>query len=256
MTTSSSPWQIQGCRARLETGLLQTQIDLVHPAAGLLEPIYNGIRLERTHVLELNPQPPANGPEELVDSYVRGVDLIATYAQIPDRRASCQIYWRAIESFRGVAGIEVIVSFQTSLLDSRPKVSVRSEIPQVPVASVRLLAGLEQPRVEPVELSPSRWRKSLRAPEAGVFLFQLPQAGIRYAEMVYPADFQTAEICAIESPEGPLIQLTYPLRCEHLEKGVIRRARLRGIFLPADNDQALALECYRELVTASPPLTT
>ncbi len=253
MTTSSSLWHMQGCLARLETGLLQTQIDLVHPAAGLLEPIYNGIRLERSHLLELSPQPPADGPEELVDSYVRGVDLIATYAQIPARRASCQIYWRAIESSRRMAGIEVIVSFQTSLLDSRPKVSVRSAMP---ATSVRQLAGLEQPRVEPVELSPSRPRKVIGSMEANVFLFQLPQSHVSYAEMVYPADFQAAEICAIESPEGPLIELSYQLRCEHLEKGVIRRARLRGIFVPSDNDQALALECYRELVTASPPLTT
>jgi hypothetical protein len=41
---------------------------------------------------------------------------------------------------------------------------------------------------------------------------------------------------------------------DHLEKGVILRRVLRGVFLPLEQDEVLAREVYQHFLTVSPPL--
>jgi hypothetical protein len=41
-----------------------------------------------------------------------------------------------------------------------------------------------------------------------------------------------------------------------LEKGVILRARRRGVFVPRANDNEAAARCYEAFAKSPPPLTT
>ena len=57
------------------------------------------------------------------DCFVRGGDLVATYAQVHARPVRLQVYWRPIPTAHfvdSVAAIDVQVSVQTSLLEANP----------------------------------------------------------------------------------------------------------------------------------------
>ena len=66
--------------------------------------------------------------------------------------------------------------------------------------------------------------------------------------MVHPTDFVSARLQHTRHVETTL----FP---EHLEKGVIRRGRICGWFMPAENDLDTAVELAREFVNEPPPLT-
>jgi hypothetical protein len=70
--------------------------------------------------------------------------------------------------------------------------------------------------------------------------------------MVHPSDFVTAQVQWNESG-SPMVSAT--LFPESLEKGVIRRARLSGWFLPAENDLQAAVELAKRFVNEPLPLT-
>jgi hypothetical protein len=56
------------------------------------------------------------------------------------------------------------------------------------------------------------------------------------------------------SPGDAALRLRHRLLWQPLEKGVILRARVRGIFLPRQDDMRIAAACYRQFVVADPPL--
>ncbi|MDZ4820284.1 MAG: hypothetical protein SGJ20_15060, partial [Planctomycetota bacterium] len=66
-------------------------------------------------------------------------------------------------------------------------------------------------------------------------------------------DFASAEVAMDE--DQPLI-LSTTLFPDRLEKGVIRRGRICGWFMPVENDLATAAQLAREFVAEPPPLTT
>jgi hypothetical protein len=72
--------------------------------------------------------------------------------------------------------------------------------------------------------------------------------------MIHAADFTTAEITK-QLAAGLGIRSAFRLFDERLEKGVIRQARLRGVFVPRQGDQQAAIECYHHFVRSAVPLT-
>ena len=88
----------------------------------------------------------------------------------------------------------------------------------------------------------------------GAFLLRLPASGLSYLEMVHPSDLSQARVNVVE-PADPHLHTSFRLFAEHLEKGVIRRGRLRGLFLPRPNDTVDALDAHREFHLSPPPLT-
>ncbi len=83
-------------------------------------------------------------------------------------------------------------------------------------------------------------------------MFRLHGCDASYAEMVVPADFQGGRVQ--QTPE--CTRLAYELFPESLEKGVIRRGRIRSLFLPRQRDAQAAWDVYEDLCTGTPPLTT
>ena len=107
----------------------------------------------------------------------------------------------------------------------------------------------------PLALAPRR-RQSI-GPEsgAGCLLFRLPDVDLSYVEMVHPADFQHDELSP-GRPGGGALRIAHRLFRTSLEKGVILRARVRGVFVNRRDDAEAAAECYAAFAAADPPLGT
>ncbi len=250
-----SVWRLEGTAAQLTSGQLAATIDLLRPADGLRDVRFRQQPLERSQLLQVQLQPNLpSEPDELLDAYVRGHDLIATYAQRPPRTVRPQIYWRAIGTGQSdeAAGVELILSAQTSFLDSDPALSLASA---VLASEVWRLKDVSQNVLEQLELSMDLPIAPTSNDGTGLFLFRSPKASFSYVEMVHPTDFAAAQL-SLDDAAHNVIRLTHHLFPEHLEKGVIRRGRIRSLFVPRDTDQQTAFEHYQTFATSPPPLTT
>jgi len=74
-----------------------------------------------------------------------------------------------------------------------------------------------------------------------------------YAEMVHPHDRCTLRL--ERAVDSPAMVLRHDLFDWPLEKGVTLRARLRGVFLPAEQDEPGTIAAYGDLVRQPPVLT-
>jgi hypothetical protein len=189
----------------------------------------------------------------LVDAYVRGCDLVAGYAEAPQGAVQPHVYFRAGRQ-AAAAGLELIVSMQTSLLDSQPESLVTSELP---AQEVLVLDSVRKQVPEHLPLTglPATYQ-GLAGKAAYLFLFRLSDA-LSYAEMVHPGDFVSVglEQMPSDAPGNPQLKLTWRLFPERLEKGVIRRCRVAGWFLPRENDQQQSADLFRRMVEEPLPLT-
>jgi len=83
-------------------------------------------------------------------------------------------------------------------------------------------------------------------------MLRLSQSNWSYAEVTHPEDRGESQIKRCEDDS---LLLHRQLGGGFLEKGVIRCLRVRGVFLPRENDLELATKCLASLVTKEPPLT-
>ena len=193
------------------------------------------------------PRPPVI---EIKERYVRGCDYVATYAKSAAFPVAPQFYWRAAlhESLSAVQ-IQMILSVQTDLLDSHPEASVNS----VAIESRLFHAGkLQVDDFEEVTDSTSLPASNRSDSREQLFVFRNESLGLSYAQMVHPSDFVSAEL-QLDASRPPLVSST--LFPEFLEKGVIRRARISGWFLPAEDDLATAVALAKQFVAEPLPLT-
>lgn len=244
-------WQLAGTSAVWTSPELFARVDLLHPEAGLHDVRVREQPLSGASFLRVETQHAGKGKESLLDAYVRGCDLIATFAQTPARPIRPQIYWRALahENGQQLGGLELIVSTQTSLLDADTSLTTWSCVPAGEVLQLRdhLAAQFSRLISLPTEVTTENG--------PGLFLFRPPHADWSYVEMVYPTDFAAARLLAEEGATG-LVRLTNTLFAERLEKGVIRRGRIRGVFLARSGDESAALAVYDSFVASPLPLTT
>ena len=192
----------------------------------------------------------ANAPWKLwlVESYLRGSDCVASYAPTPPDQVQPQIYWRGISAAQGsLGGMEMLLSMQTSLLDSDPTIALKSELP-----AGEQWSWNSQNWDSLSEKSVGLSRSDAQNSATGLLLLRPTQSDTSYAQAVFPSDFLQAE--AISTPQT--VTWSYPMFGERLEKGVIRRGRIAGWLLPRDNDQKLALTAWQAFCASPPPLTT
>jgi len=210
-----SAWKLTSGTAELRTSQLSGRIDLRNPLRGLHRLTYNATVVEGS-VLGVAM---LGEDASLEEAFVRGDDLVATYRADGDRPFSLQVYWTIALRENGVF-LDTLLSLETPLLESFPKVIVKSQLQGVEV--------LQQNQ------------------DHEFLILRSIDNAWSYAEMAHPADPVELQI-----DEKGVLQRS--LGGAFLEKGVIRRLRLRGVFLPRDLQNAS--ECLAELVSEAPPLT-
>jgi hypothetical protein len=187
-----------------------------------------------------------------MDCFVRGGDLAITYSDRPQAAMRTQIYWRAAPGTQGtIATIELLVSVQTSLLDSCPTMTTSSQIPA------------DQSLVWDDQTSGTFRELSKCAPPAGPgnqqphacgYLYRLRDCHFSYAEMAHPADTQGTCCELPDKSQRHDASLCHTLFAERLEKGVILRARVLGVFLDRAGDEEAAAAHFAAFLAADPPL--
>jgi hypothetical protein len=224
--TKSSPaavetWQFATTRARLSLGPLHGEVVLDNPSQGIGLLAWREAPLVG-QVLGVS----AGATAQRLDAFTREEDLVAVYSQTEPQSFSWQVYWRACSPDADVVLVDVILSLQTPLLESFPQVTTCSQLPT------------GEATVIPVE---------------GDCVVVRPAASdFSYAEMTHPKDRGTLQVApAIDGQ----MRLQRRLGGHFLEKGVIRRLRLRGAFLPRNDDRSLANRYYEMLAAETPPLT-
>lgn len=220
-------WRLDGNQARLDDPRQQATLQLDEPYHGLRDWTVDdqplAARLLSLHY-EQETQP-FDWP--VTEAYVRGRDLVATYGATMSRPYSLQVYWRVVEPLGAGAAVEVVVSVQTEFLETHPGFSLASELPTA-----------EGQR----DFSPAE----------GVVLLHASEAW-SVAELSPPSDFQVGE--TIEQATGG-IATCWQLAPDFLEKGVIRRVRVRTLALPRLGDANAARDAYEAICSERPPLTT
>lgn len=246
-------WQFEARTARLELATLAASVDLDAPGRGLTNIRFNGQGLPGHELLGVGIDSLApTDADTLLDWYQRGGDLVATYAQTASRPVRVQVYWRGAQTFVGTVpapAVDLQVSVQTGLWDSKPALMTRSVLPRCEVW--RLSQGpsarferLELPGGQPLAITPRAG--------PGCLAFRLAATGVTYVEMVHPADFLRDELTLAAGG----VRLQHRLFADELEKGVILRARVRGMLVPREEDAVLAASAYAAFTAAAPPLTT
>jgi hypothetical protein len=248
MADSAVTWQQESSAVGLVCGPLQGRVEI--DGLGTRFGIHSWLgRPAKSHaVLSTSGPTSESSTVEFSDSYVRGRDLVLTLAKHPPYQFNPQVYWRAKsrDAF-GAAQIEVVLSVQTELLDSEPEWTVSSMQLDGELFHTR---GLSVDRFNQLPIGPQEIGFDRRQSSEHLFVLRNSRFGVSYAEMVHPSDFVRARIVA----DSWILEST--LFPEHLEKGVIRRGRICGWFMPAENDLQTAVELARQFVDEPLPLTT
>jgi hypothetical protein len=136
------------------------------------------------------------------------------------------VYWSAapLPAAAGVI-LDAVVSIQTRQWEAYPRVAVASS-----------LAGAER-----VEVA------------AGVALLRVPGADWSYAEMALPEDFAGPAGAPGDAAAPNATRWTFG--DQFMERGVIRRLRVRAAILPRTGDEISAARLLAALRAEQPPLT-
>lgn len=251
MTYSTARWELNGPGATLSCGPLEAIARCDHQGLDVIATSWRGHKVPGISVL-CSPGPAqCAGVLDVSERYVRGSDFIASCRPAGEHRIAPQIYWRAsFHPAANAARVEMVISAQTDLLDSGPAWSISSIVRD----SDLFYANISGAAPSFIEISRAEHNFVRPAESAAhLFVFRVPGLSISYAQMVHPSDFASADI-DLDGMQ-PLV-LNTTLFPERLEKGVIRRGRICGWFLPAENDLAAVLQLAREFVDEPLPLTT
>ncbi|MGI8978564.1 MAG: hypothetical protein ACR2FY_05025 [Pirellulaceae bacterium] len=247
-------WKLDGTEGCLEISGTITRVDVAHPEQGFLCSASNG------RFMQLLPaESPVAKSLKLVEVYGRGNDLVALYEPLAPHQVQPSVYWRARwdESRQGI-GVEMIVSMQTSLLDSYPETVVATGMPTGEVWGAGSPAANSLERLQLQRLEYGQFPLALSATDSShrpsLVVYQPRDTPFAYVEMVHPSDFVATQVELNRWGES---WATTRLFSERLEKGVIRRARIAGWHLPRKSDVlGSAGELYVQFAAEPLPLTT
>jgi hypothetical protein len=226
---------------------LEAAVDLSAPYAGLTNVSVFGNQLSGG-VLGLEFQiGKSRGGLILEDAYQRGQDLVAVYAQSVERPYRATVYWRALDiAQRAAAAVDLIVSIQTELLDASPLLRSRSRVPADESLGRSRSGDWESHALGGAE------HQASGAADYRLVVLPLRHVDATYCEMIHPSDWRGMELNCNEDA----IELGWTLVGHFMEKGVVRRLRVRGVFLHGRPDERLIRELYADFAASPPPLTT
>ena len=254
---SAARWNLENQRGGLVCGPLVGEAQAGPFSLGFAVTGWNGRAVDRIGVLNSSGPTDRTAALVLAEAYVRGDDLVFQYEKLPPHNVAPLIYWRAsCDESRQATRVEMIVSVQTDLLHSVPQFPIASSVLDAELwRCAELMDSAERAadKFQRIEQRASIAPLTRDQSPTHLFVFRSAKLGLTYAEMVHPSDFVWARpVVATGEP----ISVTSSLFPEHLEKGVIRRGRICGWFLPCENDLAVAVELARQFVDEPLPLTT
>jgi len=234
-------------------------MDLAYPSRGLQAITWDGAALSDAALMQVTVARGDERAERIEDAYIRGNDLIVTYAEGSDREVRpqvCrrQVRWRVVHQPHAAPGIvlEVLVSVQTQYLDSDPRVQVTSVLPGR--EWMLLSGGAAASDYRPVSWPDASPQVVDVAAACQALLARLPALACSYGHILTPNDLVHARLSWDAARRATALETTY--FAGRLEKGVLRRARSRAVLMPRTGDAELLAELLRETVATAPPLTT
>lgn len=243
----SNAWSIEGTVGRATIGDYSVTVDVAQPGLGVRWTSATASAFQGS-TLQLVPPASSQSAPRLVDAYVRGNDLVASYEQLAGAEVQPQLYWRLLthDELKAV-GVQLLISMQTSLLQSEPKCAVVSQLADARTAIWDFVSqgwnGSQADGTFNQKLVPT--------PFGRVTWFSVPKQTNSYIEVIYPDDV-VAQHVTLGRSESCFF-------AEPLEKGVIRRGRIAGWIVPNKNLMAEAREPLKLLDFAKRealPLTT
>ena len=247
-----TPWQSRGSTATLQLDQFQATANLTRPRHGLTDVVIAEQTFPAARLLGIVASMTAAAASDApTENYIRGTDLIVASEEPGQSPIRVDCLWRATSPVAAdlfLAAVDLVVSVRTQTLDSHPELAVASVVPANEVWRLQSLGANRSaplPSEAPATIGPDSG--------TGCLLFRMPGARFSYVEMVHPADFQYDEFHRDESRRD-LACIAHRLFRTNLEKGVILRARVRGVFLKRPDDVEIAVQCYAAFAGADPPL--
>lgn len=248
-------WQIHQSTARWESDRLRVSVDLTCPAVGFHDIAWEATEFPDARVLQVSvPSRGHHDTERVEDVYVRGTDAIVTYAETSHSPVHPQVYWRVLDTPHSSPAIilEAIVSVQTRLLDSDPRIQLASTVAGDPWLlraaedSAERFRTIVPPRRSPVSID-------VAAPGIAL-LARIPESACSYGHIIHATDLIDAQLTWDRA--GHMSTLSTVFFGQRLEKGVLRRVRARAMLVPRAQDESLLATHLLESVRAAPPLAT
>ena len=246
MAGSSTPlqidyWHLDGNLARLRAPALTGQIESPRPEQGLQQITWHGHEIQG-HLLGVS----AGEHSVTRETFTRSSDLVALFESELPRRFQWQVYWRTVATKGGHGQVDLIVSLQTPLLQSFPSFTTTSSLPAEEIC----FAFQANREYEPLDMG-----RSANDPRMDLtsVLFRASDSPWSYLEMVHPED---QALTTLDRDSKGFVTMQRSIGGAFLEKGVIRRMRIRGVLLPSESDLQQAASLFRAFCNEEPPLTT
>ncbi|MHB0957556.1 MAG: hypothetical protein ACYC0X_26045 [Pirellulaceae bacterium] len=248
-------WQIEQSTAHWVSHRLRLSVDLTRPTHGFHHIALEATELPDAQVLQISipGRDPGDTPS-VEDVYVRGSDAIVTYAAMAHNPVHPQVYWRVVDQphVSPVIILEALVSVQTPLLDSDPRVQLHTTLAGNSWWQCTVEHAAE--RFHPMG-PPQQASVSIAVTAPGIALLaRMAELPYSYGHIIHAADLIDAKLTW--DPARKTSTLSTLFFGQRLEKGVLRRVRARAILAPRSQDEALLGEQLLECVGAAPPLTT
>lgn len=240
-------------------GLPAASIRLDHPGSGIGFGGPSGVE-SPIHLLGLVLDPAAERAtgergDRLVpiDRWVRGDDVVAVYEPRDPRSLRATAMWRRWPTgSTGVTAWELVVSCQTSLLESDATVVVRTLVPASRIAAPPTTVA-DRPWPDAAESLPSTAALARTSSGPSVLVAAHP-LDARRLTLMPPSDGQP------KSAGGSKVREPAAIECwlfpSVVEKGVLLRGRVLAAVGPREHDTDWSADLLDRFAASPPPLTT
>jgi hypothetical protein len=234
----AASWRCDGLRLHDDRGTVAATLDLDAAASGIRLAGCQAAETDALLGIDLG------GQARLTDHWIRGGDVTAVYESDDDRRLRTLAMWRLISATAGTQAWVLVLSAQTSLLETMANVGVVSRVRGDLAMHAASGAGR------------SEFLPGGNGATTTAVLVRLP------ASAAGPHDALRSLLVAVHPEDRGLLTATasagrVDIGCRlfptPLEKGVLLRSRVLAAVGPGANDAAWAAEML-EAFAASPPL--
>lgn len=249
--SESSPWALSGDVAALHYRGLASEVAVTSPFLGLQLGAETGYAAGGQLLQVGAGAQPANDSWEVSDAYVRGDDLSVTYEPCDSRPFRLQASWRLHQEqsnqLRGVV-LDVVASVQTRRWEAYPTLTLGSTLRGESAAVVTADGEPSFSRIDAAGDFAGAVEETVNRP----FVIRLNRR-YSYIETRVNGDF---DLWRLEIDQSGNCRSESILRPRFMERGVIRRLRLRVALVPCKDDVATARSLAAQLQQECPPLTT